>query len=186
MQHRSTQQTHPYAVHPCGPCWPLHWSLTLIFLCPCLIALHSFVSIGYTAAAKMFSSTTRVCPSTTNGQIAGFLNPVLASCQLVHVARPGEEPDVWEAEEDMRLLSPELADKNGEHRAGTTQPRHVASTRHVLLQQHKPSMWLQGENTSIKARRWGVAASDGFGVCQKVCADADQLGRTSSSPVVVM
>lgn len=73
----------------------------------------SFVNLGYTAAAKMFSSTTRVCPSTSNGQIAGFLNPVLASCQLVHVARPGEEPDMWEAQEDMRLLSPALADKDG-------------------------------------------------------------------------
>lgn len=62
----------------------------------------------------MFSSTTRVCPSTSNGQIAGFLNPVLASCQLVNVSRPGEEPEPWEAQEDMRLLSPELSDKNGE------------------------------------------------------------------------
>jgi hypothetical protein len=61
----------------------------------------------------MFSSTTRVCPSTSNGQIAGFLNPVLASCQLVNVSRPGEEPDAWEAQEDMRLLSTELSDKNG-------------------------------------------------------------------------
>lgn len=77
------------------------------------------MSIGYTAAAKMFSSTTRVCPSTSNGQIAGFLNPVLASCQLVHVAKPGEEPGPWEAEEDMRLLSDELADKNGETEAAT-------------------------------------------------------------------
>jgi hypothetical protein len=74
----------------------------------------SFVSIGYTAAAKMFSSTTRVCPSTTNGQIAGFLNPVLASCQLVNVSRPGEEPEAWDAQEDMRLLSTELSDKNGD------------------------------------------------------------------------
>lgn len=82
-----------------------------------LFCVCSFVSIGYTAAAKMFSSTTRVCPSTSNGQIAGFLNPVLASCQLVHVARPGEEPDVWEAQEDMRLLSDELTDKNGEGRS---------------------------------------------------------------------
>jgi hypothetical protein len=46
--------------------------------------------------------------------VAGFLNPVLASCQLVNVSRPGEEPDMWEAEEDMRLLSDALADKNGE------------------------------------------------------------------------
>ncbi|KAF6251325.1 hypothetical protein COO60DRAFT_1645177 [Scenedesmus sp. NREL 46B-D3] len=51
-----------------------------------------FVNIGYTAAAKMFSSTTRVCPSTSNGQVAGFLNPVLASSQLVNVAVPGQEP----------------------------------------------------------------------------------------------
>jgi hypothetical protein len=72
------------------------------------------VNIGYTAAAKMFSSTTRVCPSTSNGQVAGFLNPVLASCQLVNVAVPGSEPDLWEAEEDMRLLSDALQDKNGE------------------------------------------------------------------------
>uniref|UniRef100_A0A383W1Y2 Domain of unknown function at the cortex 1 domain-containing protein n=1 Tax=Tetradesmus obliquus TaxID=3088 RepID=A0A383W1Y2_TETOB len=73
----------------------------------------SFVNIGYTAAAKMFSSTTRVCPSTSNGQVAGFLNPVLASCQLVNVSKPGQEPDMWEAEEDMRLLSDALTDKNG-------------------------------------------------------------------------
>eukprot|EP00879_Flechtneria_rotunda_P006722 GHRR01007062.1.p1 GENE.GHRR01007062.1~~GHRR01007062.1.p1 ORF type:complete len:368 (+),score=129.92 GHRR01007062.1:238-1341(+) len=74
----------------------------------------SFVNIAYTAAAKMFSSTTRVCPSASNGQIAGFLNPVLASCQLVNVSVPGQEPDMWAAQEDMRLLSPQLADKNGE------------------------------------------------------------------------
>jgi hypothetical protein len=78
----------------------------------------SFVNIGYTAAARMFSSTTRVCPSTSNGQVAGFLNPVLASCQLVNVSRPGEEPDMWEAEEDMRLLSDALADKSGECESG--------------------------------------------------------------------
>jgi hypothetical protein len=28
------------------------------------------VNIGYTAAAKMFSSTTRVCPSAANGQVS--------------------------------------------------------------------------------------------------------------------
>lgn len=63
----------------------------------------------------MFSSTTRVCPSTQNGQIAGFLNPVLASCQLVHVAEPGNEPPMWDAHEDVRLLCDELVDKNGAH-----------------------------------------------------------------------
>ncbi|KAF8062072.1 hypothetical protein HT031_004332 [Scenedesmus sp. PABB004] len=73
----------------------------------------SFVNIGYTAAAKMFSSTTRVCASTAHGQVAGFLNPVMASCQLVNAARPGEEPPIWEATEDLRLLCPSLVDKHG-------------------------------------------------------------------------
>lgn len=104
----------------------------------------SFVSIGYTAAAKMFSSTTRVCPSTSNGQIAGFLNPVLASCQLVHVARPGEEPDVWEATEDMRLLSPELADKNGSPLPAEKRRRwfdNPANAERVLLSKDYVYTW---------------------------------------------
>eukprot|EP00882_Tetradesmus_deserticola_P002696 GHRQ01002867.1.p1 GENE.GHRQ01002867.1~~GHRQ01002867.1.p1 ORF type:complete len:384 (+),score=150.50 GHRQ01002867.1:204-1355(+) len=73
----------------------------------------SFVNIAYTAAARMFSSTTRVCPSTSNGQVAGFLNPVLASCQLANVSLPGQEPGLWEAQEDVRLLSNALQDKHG-------------------------------------------------------------------------
>lgn len=103
----------PLGLHTLISCLPVDLPACCLACRPaCLPA--SFVSIGYTAAAKMFSSTTRVCPSTSNGQIAGFLNPVLASCQLVNVARPGEEPGVWDAQEDMRLLSDELADKNGE------------------------------------------------------------------------
>lgn len=71
------------------------------------------MNIAYTAAAKMFSCTTRVCASTENGQIAGFLNPMLASCQICNVSEPGQEPDIGEAQEDMRLLSQRLADKDG-------------------------------------------------------------------------
>lgn len=41
------------------------------------------------------------------------MNPLLASCQLVNVARPGEELPLQEAQEDMRLLSHHLADKDG-------------------------------------------------------------------------
>lgn len=42
------------------------------------------------------------------------MNPVLAACQLVNVSEPGCEPPLTEATEDMRLFSPELADKKGE------------------------------------------------------------------------
>lgn len=93
---------------------------------------NSFVSIGYTAAAKMFSSTTRVCPSTANGQIAGFLNPVMASCQLVHVAEPGQEPGMWEAGEDMRLVCEELMDKAGAWQRGSSVCVDVCSLNGAL------------------------------------------------------
>jgi hypothetical protein len=43
-----------------------------------------------------------------------FMNPLLAACQLVNVSEPGSEPQLAEAQEDMRLLSPALADKNSE------------------------------------------------------------------------
>jgi hypothetical protein len=43
-----------------------------------------------------------------------FMNPLLAACQLVNVSRPGSEPQLAEAQEDMRLFSPALADKNSE------------------------------------------------------------------------
>jgi Protein of unknown function (DUF1769) len=42
-----------------------------------------------------------------------FMNPLLAACQLVHVASPGNEPPLADATEDMRLFSPSLADKHG-------------------------------------------------------------------------
>lgn len=43
-----------------------------------------------------------------------FMNPLLAACQLVNVAKPGQAPPLAEAQEDMRLFSPELADKHSE------------------------------------------------------------------------
>lgn len=43
-----------------------------------------------------------------------FMNPLLAACQLVNVSQPGAEPRLAEAQEDMRLFSPALADKSGE------------------------------------------------------------------------
>jgi hypothetical protein len=42
-----------------------------------------------------------------------FMNPLLAACQLVNVSLPGSEPPLADAQEDMRLFSPALCDKNG-------------------------------------------------------------------------
>lgn len=64
-----------------------------------------------TAAAKVFSSSTQV---DIKAALPYFMNPVLAACQLVNVSEPGKEPPLAEATEDMRLFSPELADKKGE------------------------------------------------------------------------
>lgn len=68
-----------------------------------------------TAAAKVFSSSTQV---DIYAKLPYFMNPVLAACQLVNVARPGDEPELTEAQEDMRLFAPALADKQGECRLG--------------------------------------------------------------------
>uniref|UniRef100_A0A383W2N9 Domain of unknown function at the cortex 1 domain-containing protein n=1 Tax=Tetradesmus obliquus TaxID=3088 RepID=A0A383W2N9_TETOB len=62
-----------------------------------------------TAAAKVFSSSTQV---DAYAALPYFMNPLLAACQLVNVSKPGSEPQLAEAQEDMRLLSPALADKH--------------------------------------------------------------------------
>ena len=61
-------------------------------------------------AAKAFSSTARV---EADGTPRYFMNPVLAACQLVNVALPGQDPDIWDCREDVRLLLPACADKDG-------------------------------------------------------------------------
>ena len=62
------------------------------------------------ACAKVFSKTTIV---DAHGERPFFLNPLVAAAQVINVARPGEEPDIWAAEEDCRLLSPALAGPGG-------------------------------------------------------------------------
>jgi len=42
-----------------------------------------------------------------------FLFPALAAAQLINVSRPGEEPQLLEATEDVTLWAPELASKGG-------------------------------------------------------------------------
>jgi hypothetical protein len=42
-----------------------------------------------------------------------FMNPLLAACQLVNVSLPGAEPPLAEAQEDMRLFTSALQDKQG-------------------------------------------------------------------------
>lgn len=43
-----------------------------------------------------------------------FMNPVLAAFQIVNVSEPGQEPEMSEATEDMRLFCSELVDKRGQ------------------------------------------------------------------------
>lgn len=64
-----------------------------------------------TAAAKVFSNSTQV---DIYAKLPYFMNPVLAACQLVNVSQPGSEPQLTEAQEDMRLFAPALTDKQGE------------------------------------------------------------------------
>ncbi|GBF92362.1 hypothetical protein Rsub_05564 [Raphidocelis subcapitata] len=61
-------------------------------------------------AAKAFSSTTRV---EVEGTPRYFMNPVLAACQLINVSRPGEEPTLEDAKEDVRLMLPKAVDSHG-------------------------------------------------------------------------
>lgn len=65
----------------------------------------------FTAAAKVFSNSTQVDAYAT---LPYFMNPLLAACQLVNVSAPGSAPAMVDAQEDMRLFSPALADKNSE------------------------------------------------------------------------
>eukprot|EP00775_Hariotina_reticulata_P003808 gene3808-4065_t len=65
----------------------------------------------FTAAAKVFSNSTQVDAYAT---LPYFMNPLLAACQLVNVSRPGSAPPMAAAQEDMRLFSPALADKNNQ------------------------------------------------------------------------
>uniref|UniRef100_A0A383VT33 Domain of unknown function at the cortex 1 domain-containing protein n=1 Tax=Tetradesmus obliquus TaxID=3088 RepID=A0A383VT33_TETOB len=64
----------------------------------------------FNAAAKVFSHSTQV---DAYAELPYFMNPVLAACQMVNVSRAGSAPGLAEAQEDMSLFSPALADKNG-------------------------------------------------------------------------
>uniref|UniRef100_A0A383VSP2 Domain of unknown function at the cortex 1 domain-containing protein n=1 Tax=Tetradesmus obliquus TaxID=3088 RepID=A0A383VSP2_TETOB len=64
----------------------------------------------FNAAAKVFSNSTQVDVA---AELPYFMNPVLAACQMVNVSRAGSAPGLAEAQEDMSLFSPALADKNG-------------------------------------------------------------------------
>jgi hypothetical protein len=96
-----------------------------------------------TAAAKVFSSSTQV---DIYAKLPYFMNPVLAACQIVNVARPGSEPSLTEAGEDMRLFAPELADKTGAQQQQQQQPRQRqrqqdrwhAALRHSSVYIHAP------------------------------------------------
>lgn len=73
----------------------------------------SFMRLVFTSAAKMFSSTYRVMVE-GEGDTVGYLNPLLAVATTVNVSRPGQQPDMLAAMEDMRLLDSSLTNKYGE------------------------------------------------------------------------
>jgi hypothetical protein len=59
----------------------------------------------------------QISPSMEIGPLSApyVLVPLLAMAQTVHVAAPGTEPDLaGPLEEDMRLIDPALANKDGE------------------------------------------------------------------------
>jgi len=60
----------------------------------------------------MFSSTYRVMVE-GEGETLGYLNPLLAVATTVNISRPGQQPDMLNAKEDMRLLDSSLTNKYG-------------------------------------------------------------------------
>jgi hypothetical protein len=79
-----------------------------MLLClPCYSMLYPVLH----GAARVFASTSRVDASSAN---PSYINPLLAACQTVNVARPGEAPPMDAVPEDCRLLGPAWADKHGE------------------------------------------------------------------------
>lgn len=71
----------------------------------------SFMHFVFSGASKVFASTNDVFVQ--EGKPMHFKFPVLAAAQLINVSRPGEEPPLLEAAEDVRAWCPELASKCG-------------------------------------------------------------------------
>jgi hypothetical protein len=67
-----------------------------------------------TAAAAVAAAAAAAAQVDAYAELPYFMNPLLAACQLVNVSLPGSEPPLAAAQEDMRLFSPALCDKNGE------------------------------------------------------------------------
>lgn len=79
----------------------------------CVRVACSFQRLVFTTAAKMFSSTYRVMVE-GEGDVVGYLNPLLALATTINVSLPGRQPDLRSVYEDARLLDSRLADKSGE------------------------------------------------------------------------
>eukprot|EP00775_Hariotina_reticulata_P007980 gene7980-8178_t len=102
--------------------------------------------------------------------VAGFLNPVLASCQLVNVSRPGEEPELWGATEDMRLLHDELTDKNGNPMPSEKRRRWfdvAANAQKVIISKDYVYTWHIWQHwCNISTYRLQLSSLLSFDLCQ--------------------
>lgn len=65
------------------------------------------------AAGQLRIETTPRSPPHAEGEPQHFLFPVLAAAQLINVSRPGQEPDLLAAHEDMTLWDPALTARGG-------------------------------------------------------------------------
>lgn len=93
----------PPTPHPPTPPTP-HTRRSLIHLTP-------FPFTSLVQVARSISPSMEVGPAAA----PYMLMPVVAGCNEIHVARPGNEPALTDApREDMRLVDPALAARDGE------------------------------------------------------------------------
>ena len=74
----------------------------------------SLMHFIFSGAAKVFASTTEVF--VRDGKPMHYYVPALAAAQVVNVARPGEEPPLLAATEDVSAWCPELRGKSADKR----------------------------------------------------------------------
>lgn len=67
-----------------------------------------------------------------------LLSPLLAISQIVNVSTPGQEPDIFDAPEDCRLLGPSLADASGAPMKADNRRVHFSKPANLRPQTFSP------------------------------------------------